>query len=44
MMAWGADFVEYFRNSGSPVFQKLANLMQIGVSTFDGLNAALTKR
>ncbi|XP_071526986.1 uncharacterized protein [Panulirus ornatus] len=43
MMPWGKDFITYFRISGSPLFARMADLLDIGYDTIDGLNMALVE-
>lgn len=44
MEPWGKDYKASFKNSGSRVIQKLADLMQVGPLTRDGLHDVLVKK
>lgn len=43
-MPWGKDFKTYFKDSDSPVFEKLSDLMLVGIDTVEGLQQAIDSR
>ncbi|XP_037782032.1 uncharacterized protein LOC119578535 [Penaeus monodon] len=44
IMPWGKDFKTYFKDSDSPVFEKLSDLMLVGIDTVEGLQQAIDSR
>ncbi|XP_047482563.1 uncharacterized protein LOC125034667 [Penaeus chinensis] len=44
IMPWGKDFKTYFKDSDSPVFEKLSDLMLVGIDTIEGLQQAIDSR
>ncbi|XP_063584652.1 ionotropic receptor 21a-like [Penaeus indicus] len=44
IMPWGKDFKSYFKDSDSPVFEKLSDLMLVGIDTIEGLQQAIDSR
>nr|XP_027221746.1 uncharacterized protein LOC113813891 [Penaeus vannamei] len=44
IMPWGKDFKTYFKDSESPVFEKLSDLMLVGIDTVEGLQQAIDSR